>query len=62
MLGPYQVDQLRASKVERLDYGRDNQMTHIAVHFYGPLQRFVMKARIFPDCEIEWRPQLHRDE
>jgi hypothetical protein len=30
MLGPYQVDQLQALKVERHDYGRGHQMTHIA--------------------------------
>lgn len=60
MLGPYTADQLRAVRVERQNYGSD-QMNNITVQFHGPSQRHVINARIFSDCEIEWRPQLESE-
>lgn len=58
MLGPYAASQLQAVRVERHDYGRGDQMTHIAVVFHAPSGQHVINARLFPDCEVEWRPQL----
>jgi hypothetical protein len=62
MLGPYTPDQLRPLIVDRQDYGSGNQMNNITVKFVGPSREPVMNARIFPDCEIEWRSQLGDDE
>lgn len=62
MLGPFTADQLRATLVDRQNYGSGNQMNNIAVQFHSPSQRHVINARIFPDCEIEWRPQLSSEQ
>lgn len=58
MLGPYSADQLTAAQVNREDFGKDNPMNNITVVFHGPAGKHVINARIFPDCETEWRPQL----
>jgi hypothetical protein len=53
---------LRAVRVDRQDYGIGNQMNNITVQFHSPSQRHVINARIFPDCEIEWRPRLSSEQ
>ena len=61
MLGPFAASQLRAMRVNRQNYGTGNQMNNVTVQFHDPSNRHVVNGRIFPDCEIEWRPQLGRD-
>ena len=57
MLGGRTADQVRAARVSRDEFGKQSQHSSINVHFSDTTtQNEVIVARIFPECEIEWRP------
>jgi hypothetical protein len=61
VLRAYFAERMTAMQVNRESYGEGNQMNNITVVIHGPARDRVMSARLFPACEIEWRPQSPRE-
>lgn len=57
MLGGRNASQVGPGRVTRDNFGGASPLSSINAHFVdGATGREVIVARIFPDCDIEWRP------